>query len=293
MQRPDARVAVVLPVLNGGATIVECVESVLAQTLPASHYSVVVVDNGSGDDTRTLLRRFEPRVMVASQSVRGPGAARNLGIHLSSEPIIAFIDADCIATPTWLKNLVRPFDDPDVGMIGGRILTPPGANDIARYGERIHDHKSAIECPRLPYVISMNAAVRRRVLTEVGLFDVGFRRGEDVDLSWRVARAGHRFRYAHDAVIHHHNESTLTGLLSEGALHGFYGVRVKREHDAYLSLAGRKRNRFGHLNRTLAGLRRYANGTDRKRHDLYDVVFNLGKTVGGLAGSLRFRYFEM
>lgn len=293
MPHPDSRVSVILPVLNAGDTIKECVESLLSQSIPPTDYSIIVVDNGSRDDTLNLLRQFDRRITIATESVRGPAAARNLGILSSDEPIIAFIDADCVATHTWLENLLTAFDDPDVGMAGGRILTAPDANDIQRYGERIHDHESAIEDSRPPYVISMNSAVRRRILAEVGLFDVEFRRGEDVDLSWRIGRAGYRFRYVENAVIQHRNESTLTGLLSEGALHGYYGVRIKRCHDAYLAELHRKRNRFGHLNRTWAGLRRYARRTGRDKNDLYDAVFNLGKTVGSLAGSLRFGYFEI
>ncbi len=293
MKPAHLHVSVVVPVYSAQKTIVACLNSLISQAFPEGSYRIIVVDNGSRDRTLEILRRYESSVTVVHESVRGPAAARNLGILLGGGDIVAFVDADCIAAPDWLSNLISQFDDQSIAMVGGRIESVTPKNEVQLYGERIHDHKKAIEFCNPPYIISMNSAVRRTVLAEVGLFDNTFRRGEDVDLSWRIRKAGYQFQYAPDAVIYHHNESTLRGLLREGLLHGYYGVKVKRDHDAYLVQNGRHRNTFGNLRRTLASFRRYLQLERRDREHMYAAIFNGGKTVGSLLGYFRFGYFDI
>lgn len=291
-ESPCPPVRVVVPVRNAEHTIEACVDSLLAQDYPASRLRLVVVDNASTDGTRQRLRRYGSRIHLLDEPRRGRSAARNRGLRDGDEPLVAFIDADCVAEPGWLSGLVDGFDDAAVGMVGGRIRALRGDHAVQRYGEAIHDHDKAINEYHPAYVISMNAAIRRSVLDHVGAFDPRFVRGEDVDLSWRVARAGFRFRYAPAAVIYHHNEDSVLGLFREGAKHGYYGVQLKRHHDGYLGHAGRARNRLGSLRRAVDSGRHWLRaGADGAA--LYDTVFNLGKSVGGLAGSLRFRYFEI
>lgn len=286
---------VVVPAYNAEKTIRACVDSLLAQDYGKDRHTIIVVDNGSKDGTARILREFGDSITRVTERTRGPAAARNVGILSGTGDIVAFMDADCVAEPGWLRGLVGALDHRETGMVGGTIRATAGADPVQVFGEKIHDHRRAIEKCKPPYVISMNSAVRRTVLAEVGLFDASFRRGEDVDLSWRIHRAGYRLRYAPDAVVHHANESTLGGLWREGWLHGYWGVKVKREHESWLNTDGRRRNLFGNARRTLINVRRYvgAGGDQNRQEHLYETVFNSGKTAGSFCGSLRFGYFEI
>ena len=152
-----------------------------------------------------------------------------------------------------------------------RILARPPANYVERFGEAIHDHRTAIEVYRPPYAITMSWASRRALLTELGGFDNRFLRGQDTDLAYRIVQAGYRLAFAADAVVYHRNESTLRGLFTEGFVHGFHGVRVRKRHDAFLRELGHGRVHLRGYSAIWSGARR-ARDPDAR----CDAVFNAG-----------------
>jgi glycosyltransferase involved in cell wall biosynthesis len=265
--------SVVVAVFNGESTIGSCVESLLALDEPASE--IIVVDNGSTDGTRDILRGFGNSVRILSELKRGPAAARNAGIRAAASDHIAFTDADCVVEEGWLSNLTARLVDPSVGIAGGRIDSFEPCNRIERFGERIHDHRAAIERFRAPYAISMNWASRKSVLVNAGLFDESLLRGSDVDLSWRIHALGLRLMYADDARIRHRNEATWRGLYNEGVMHGAGSARIAAKHGevphgAFRS-ARRMVRRFGNL----------VSGREMSRFDaVCSIVFDAGKMAG-------------
>jgi GT2 family glycosyltransferase len=281
----------VVPVRNGAETLDECLRSLLELRYPGP-LELRVVDNGSTDGTAEVLGRYGERIVVLHEPTRGPAAARNAGVRGVTGEVVAFTDADCVVEPDWLARLVTPLADPAVGIAGGRILARPPAGEVERFGEEIHDHRMAIEVYDPPYAITMSWASRREVLEELGGFDEGLRRCEDVDLSYRAVQAGYGLIYVDDAVVYHRNESGLPGLFGEGFAHGFYGVQARKRHERFL-------RRLGHASvngRAYAEIGSrvvdWARGHDRARSRC-DAVFNSGKKAGKLAGSLRFRHVDL
>ncbi len=284
MTRPaDVAATVVVAAYNEAQTMAACVASLLAMRDSSAPIEIVIVDNGSTDGTRDILAAFGDSIRVLTETTRGAATARNCGIRAARGPIVAFTDADCVVEPEWLSHVIAPLADRRVGVVGGTILSMPGANRIARFGEVIHDHHEAIEVQEAPYVISMNWASRRDVLIEAGLFDVALLRGQDVDLSWRIRHAGYQLVHAPKAVLRHHNQHTLWGLAHEGYVHGRHGARVARKHghpvDAEHS-AKRTRQRL------TAGLSTLARGPERV-NGLLGLVFDAGKSVGELVALTR------
>src|SRR6185437_11144924 len=98
---PRARVSVVIPTYNSGPLVTEAVESVLAQTLPAAE--VLVVDDGSTDDTPERLAAYGERIRYLPQANQGVAAARNRGIREATGDLIAFLDADDVWHPRKLE----------------------------------------------------------------------------------------------------------------------------------------------------------------------------------------------
>lgn len=90
--------SVIIPAYNAARTIAETLGAILRQTVPASE--IMVVDDGSTDDTVAIASTFDPRVRVIVQSNQGPGAATNHGVRESKEAVLAFCDADDV----WLKD---------------------------------------------------------------------------------------------------------------------------------------------------------------------------------------------
>ena len=271
--------SIVVPVFNGAATIAQCVDSLLAIDYPRDRYEIICVDNASTDDTATQWRGFVPHIRILREEIRGAAAARNCGILAAHNDVIAFTDADCMVDAGWLQALASRIGEPGVGIVGGRIAAVRGANSVERFGERIHDHRRAIEQMQLPYVITMNWASPKQLLLDVGMFDESLLRGQDTDLAFRISAAGWRMVYVPDAVVRHFNERSLWGLFCEGYTHGRYAPLLRSRH----ARAGKPqpcgKQMWKALQRackttTLTG----PDGTWRDH--LYALTFNSGKAVG-------------
>jgi GT2 family glycosyltransferase len=284
-------VSVIVPVYNGAHTIGACLQSLLALHYPPDAREILVVDNGSTDHTRAVLGSFGDAIRLFSEPTRGPAAARNRALREASGGIVAFTDADCVVHPDWLSQLVRPLQDTGVGAVGGAIRALPPSSAIDGFCERIYDHDEAINTFSPPYVISMNWASPRALLQQLGGFDTGFRRCEDVDLSYRMHAAGYRFVFSPTAVVYHRHERTLYDLFEKGFLHGFYSVPVIRKHRALLN-PQRGRVTGAALKLALAGVRDYVAGTNPTMAACV-AAFNGGKQLGKAVGSARFLSLEL
>jgi GT2 family glycosyltransferase len=197
------RVSVVVCVYNGAATIADCLEG-LAQ-LDYPDYEVIVVDDGSADDTAAIAARFPFRLI--RQPNRGLSHARNAGLEAASGEIVAYIDADARPDPHWLKYLATTFADSDYAGVGGPNLAPAGDGETsacvaASPGGPIHVLLSDREAEHIP---GCNMAFRRDALLAIGGFDPQFRvAGDDVDVCWRLLERGWRLGFSPAALVWHH-----------------------------------------------------------------------------------------
>ena len=217
-------VTVVVPVYNGAVTIANCLESLLAQTYPADRYEIIVVENGSTDETTEVVQRYPVRLF--HNEVRGPAAARNRGIQESQSDLIAFTDADCIATPNWLVELVKPFCDPAIGAVGGDIqpYRHDGRTNVELFSDQNSPWTTYLSGKHefLPQLYTPNAAYRRSLLLAIKGFDERLLTGEDVEMSWRLQmETNTQFAYTLEAIVYHHHRSTRQGLSKQYRQYGF------------------------------------------------------------------------
>src|SRR5208337_4579078 len=117
----QASVSVVIPTYNRGELLIETIESILAQT--AKPGEVIVVDDGSTDDTQERLARYADRVRYVRQPNQGVAAARNHGVREARGKWIAFIDSDDVWHPRKLECQLRVLaDHPDLGILGTALF---------------------------------------------------------------------------------------------------------------------------------------------------------------------------
>ncbi len=261
MSASTPTVSVVIGVYNGAHEIGNCLESLLNQNYPASAYDIIVVENGSTDNTTEVVERYPVRLYC--NTVRGLAPARNLGLAKSDADIIATTDADCIAHPDWLSELVKAYADPEVGGVGGLILAyDSGERSIV---EVFSDENPPLinfisgENEFLPHLCGAHASYRRSLLNQIGGFNDRMLTGEDIDVSWRIQlETGTRLQYAPKAIIYHHHRTTRAGL---GRLYRHYGFGEILLDTMYGKYPGYPRSRSFQVRRILgqaAALPRYA-----------------------------------
>ena len=222
--------SVLVAVYNGADTIARCIESLLDQDYPPDRYQIIIVENGSTDDTAKIVKpyadQYPDRVKFLQSKAKGKQAALNLGITNSTADIIAMTDADCIAVPHWLAQLVQPYTDPQVGGVGG-LITAYVHPDRTIYEQFSEDHNPLInyisgDHEFLPHLDGANCSYRRDLLNKVGNYNTRLVISDDVDVCWRVQlQTGAKIVYNPDAVIHHHHRSTRTGLARQYYHYGY------------------------------------------------------------------------
>jgi glycosyltransferase involved in cell wall biosynthesis len=187
--------SVVIPTYNHGPFVTEAVKSVLAQTrLPNE---IVVVDDGSTDDTANRLQPFMDRIIYIHQENRGLAAARNTGIFASQSDWVAFLDADDI----WYEGKVeQQLDqiasaDPSVGCVYTRFVIDAGDYRILSQLPPRQGNLTLRDLIRKNWVGVLTTAVRRDLLLEIGAFDEELSATEDWDLWLRLAAAHIGFEY--------------------------------------------------------------------------------------------------
>ena len=189
-------VSVVIPARDAAGTLGRTLDRLAAQEGVA--FEVVVVDDGSADDTPRLAEQAEVVTELVRLAPGGISRARNLGVEAACAPLIAFTDADCAPASDWLRRGVDALRDAD--LVQGRVV-PAGPTGTYDRTIRVDGLSGMFE--------TANLFVRRDVLDRVGGFEPGFvprdgkEAGEDVLLGWRVRRAGGRIAYAPDAVVEH------------------------------------------------------------------------------------------
>jgi glycosyltransferase involved in cell wall biosynthesis len=184
-------VSVVIPAFNHARFLAACVESALGQTLAAAE--VIVVDDGSTDETQSVLERFGSRVRVLRQPNRGVSAARNAGAAASRGELIAFLDADDEWLPRKLEaQAARLQAEPDLGLVHcGIVEIGPDGEEL---GVRLDGLEGRVAQEMMLFrrgVIlggGSAAVVPRAVLEETGGFDESLSTSADWDLHHRIAR---------------------------------------------------------------------------------------------------------
>jgi len=232
-------ISIIIGVYNGAEMIGECLESLLDQNYPSYLYDIIVVENGSTDNTIDVVRRYPVRLY--QNPTRGLASARNYGLLQSDAEIIASTDADCIAHPDWLRELVRSYADPEVGGVGGYIAAY--ARDERTMVELFLEEYAPLinfisgEHEFLPHLLGANASYRRHLLLQIGGYNERLITAEDVDVSWRIQlETGARLVYAEKAIIYHHHRTTEHGLKRLYQHYGFGEILLDtlyRECDGY------------------------------------------------------------
>jgi glycosyltransferase involved in cell wall biosynthesis len=212
--------SIVIPTRNRAATLAQVLRAVIPVAGPAGA-EVVVADNGSTDATAEVARGAAgDGVRHVVEPVAGATRVRNTAMRAARGEVLVFVDDDAIPRAGWLAGILRPFDDPSIAVVGGRVhlryLTRPPAwwdrtfDDYLSFYDLGNDSIDLATRPWYDSPRGANMAVRRSALLDVGGFNLrlgprGDRHtvGEESDLCLRLLARGHAIRYVPDSTVDH------------------------------------------------------------------------------------------
>ena len=210
-------ISIVVPTHNRVRMLQRLLKSVDALELVPDE--VVIINNGSSDQTHDLLKEWEKdnhnfiSIALNKPKSQGPGAARNLGIQLASSDAIAFTDDDCIVHPFWIKSIKHSnfWERKNLAGIGGKVFRlRRGA--ISEY----YSYHRILEPPKYnQYLVTANACYLKDCLLEVNGFDETHKYpgGEDNGLSLKLANLGYTFEFEKNMIVIHDYRTSLFSFL--------------------------------------------------------------------------------
>ncbi|MBG6214154.1 GT2 family glycosyltransferase/glycosyltransferase involved in cell wall biosynthesis [Cryobacterium sp. CAN_C3] len=238
-------VSVVLVNFRGADDTLECIEGLFGLNWPHDRLEIVVVENGSGDDSLEKLRAVSDRiVLVKSESNRGFTGGCNLGVENSTGEFVAFLNNDAKPHPDWISEAVATFaQGVDIGAVASKVLDWDGVNvdyvdaSITWYGMGYKPHAGEKDGgswdEEKDVLFGTGAAmfIKATVFKELGGFDDNFFMFyDDVDLGWRLNLLGYRFRYQPKSLAFHKHHASMNKfgnfreeyLLERNALYSLY-----------------------------------------------------------------------
>ena len=217
------RFTFVVPVRNDASRLAVALRSIASSIGPGTQAEVVVVDNGSTDESPAVARAHG--AVVLERPGLSVSALRNEGARAATGDVLAFVDADNEIDSRWLAAATELFADPAIGAVGAPYSPPPAANWVQRVYDSLRDHR--VGAFETDWLGSGNLAVRRDIFMQVGGFDEGLITCEDVDLCLRIRGRAHRLvSDSRLRSVHHGDPRTLKAVFLGELWRGRDNLRV-------------------------------------------------------------------
>lgn len=232
------RCSVIVPVYNGARTIERCLDALARQQTAPRDYEIIVVDDGSRDNTCAVVDAWQQRhptiqTRLVHQENAGPAAARNHGAQVARADLLLFTDADCAPAPQWIDALCAPFADPQVIGAKGTYTSDQRAS-VPRFVQAEYEDRydRMRDMPQIDFIDTYSAAYRRAIFCENGGFDPIFTTAsvEDQELSFRLAQKGYRLVFAPEAQVDHIHDENLREYFRRKYFIGYWKALLIRWH---------------------------------------------------------------
>ncbi|HEU5226442.1 MAG TPA: mycofactocin biosynthesis glycosyltransferase MftF [Ktedonobacteraceae bacterium] len=219
-------VSIVIPTYNRAHELERCLRSLFELDYPTGSIEIIVVDDGSTDNTHAVVQPMileaealgmELRI-VRHEKQQGVAISRNTGAQAAKHDLMAYLDSDCVASPTWLTELIPAFKDARIAAVGGMIRAYERGSMLGRY----EDTRSSLFMGRraqqiclegpLTYLPTASLLIRRTIWQQLGGF-APLTFGEDVDFCRRLLATGARILYLPQGIVYHDYRTTLVSFL--------------------------------------------------------------------------------
>lgn len=194
-------VSIIIPVYNASETVESVLDALLSQSYPDDRTELIIVDNGSLDETPGIVKNY-PVTLLTEDSSRSPYTARNVGIKESAGQIIAFTDANKIPDKNWVEEGVAALESLDADLSGGDIQFTIGENPgVAEIYDSITFNNNRNLVKHEKGAACGNLFVKREVIEKIGLFPGNIRSGMDIWWTQKAVESGFKLVFAEKAVV--------------------------------------------------------------------------------------------
>jgi glycosyltransferase involved in cell wall biosynthesis len=275
-------ISVILPVLNGASTIADQLEALERQRVPGE-WEVLVVDNGSTDDTvdvaSTYLDRLPLRILDGSEHP-GRSAVRNFAVEHARGEDLAFVDADDVICDGWIEAMVAHLADESV------VTGPYVRVDHSwRPGDPVADTTSQPSFAGQPTLNAGNFVIKHDLYLAIGGFDTRLRARVDTDLTFRLREQGQQIGFAPDAFNYYRLRPGGRGQFSQQYQWGVAAAWIYRRYRRTVPIPHSTRNSLKHWGKAIVMAPIVIPRSD-KRTKWFATV---GSLLGRAVGSIRYR----
>ncbi len=226
MPANHTQISIIIPSLNS-PIIDQVLAAIDNQVMIELVTEVVVVGK---DDPHLIPENGRAKLLDTGDPVP-PSTARNLGINATSAELLIFLDSDCLPQPNWLREHILAHQAGHK-VVGGGVL-PDGENywHLSYNLTLFHENFSTMHAGSRDYLPTLNLSIDRDVITKSGMLNESLRRGQDIEWTTRMRRAGFQPWFWPDATIYHlHNRTTMQMVWIDCARSGFYMRQIRLQH---------------------------------------------------------------
>lgn len=288
--------SVIIPCLNGAKTI-DLQLSALARQKCDEPWELIVVNNGSTDDTVKIAESYRNKFsnfrIVDASDKQGLSYTRNVGVLNAQSDAVAFCDADDKVHDGWVASMLAALKEHN--LVAGKIRLielnkPWRVPDYHHFETKKSIHKDVFSYPHAPhlkYASGCNLGVRKEVHFAIGGFDEGIPFNQDKDYCIRAQKANYSLYFNPDAVIEYRLKHSLWGSFKQYYRWSRYSVLIFRRNVTPISAKQKLRFLFGGWRYIPSKLVKI-----RKLSDLYNFVSYLGARFGEVHGCFEYLLFE-
>ncbi|UMZ74718.1 glycosyltransferase [Natranaerofaba carboxydovora] len=196
-------VSIIIPVYNDSKAIYNTLTKLEEQNYPKENYEIIVVDNGSTDDTVKVVEKFENVSLLFEHfNLSSPYSARNRGIEKARGDIIVLLDSTCFPSKNWLLAGVSCLYNKGADIVGGEVAFDFGNNITAgKIYDSITNIKMRESILEKQVAKTANLFIKKEVFDEVGKFPEGVRSGADVRWTRKAVTQGCKMVYCEKAYV--------------------------------------------------------------------------------------------
>jgi glycosyltransferase involved in cell wall biosynthesis len=248
-------ISIIIPTYNRCAVLKRTHEALFEQNFEPSRFEIIVVDDGSSDETEKIVSQFKessdtaPNVEFLKQKNQGPASARNRGATFATGEYLLFLDDDCIGVPDLLSEHYKfhmEFSDP-LAVLGyttwhDEVEVTPFMYWLEHGGSQFEYHKMA-HGDTISELYTSNASVPADVFDEVGGFDTDFPYAahEDTDLMYKLQKSGVTIRYNKYARVNHYKEESIESFFDRQRKVGRATAILSKKHPSELKIVHSRR----------------------------------------------------